>query len=250
VAEDNTINQRVIARMLEKQGHTAVMATNGKEALATLERECFEAVLMDVQMPEMDGIEATRAIRTQEEGTDRHVRIVAMTAHAMKGDRERCLDSGMDDYLSKPVQKAELIRVLDAAKAIKRDAVTSGTAPGRDEPVFDSALALERVDGEREFLGEIVRLFLADAPGRLAEIEQALAHHDAKELANAAHALKGATGCLGGLRASAAALQLESIATKGELSSAGGAVALLKQDLAELTSAISDFCAQEAHAIH
>jgi two-component system sensor histidine kinase/response regulator len=250
LAEDNPVNQRVALHMLAKQGHSVLAVVNGREVLDAIAQENFDLVLMDVQMPEMDGIEATRAIRTQEEGTDRHVRIVAMTAHAMKGDRERCLDSGMDDYLSKPVQKAELIRVLDVAKAIKRDAVTSGTAPGRDEPVFDSALALERVDGEREFLGEIVRLFLADAPGRLAEIEQALAHHDAKKLANAAHALKGATGCLGGLRASAAALQLESIATKGELSCAGGAVALLKQDLAELTSAISDFCAQEAHAIH
>ena len=106
----------------------------------------------------------------------------------------------MDDYLSKPVQKAELIRVLDAAKAIKRDAVTSGTAPGRDEPVFDSALALERVDGEREFLGEIVRLFLADAPGRLAEIRVerpgASLPERPKSWPNAAHGrCEGATGC-------------------------------------------------------
>jgi two-component system sensor histidine kinase/response regulator len=250
LAEDNPVNQRVALHLLAKQGHSVLAVVNGREVLDAIAQEHFDLVLMDVQMPEMDGIEATRAIRTQEEGTNRHVRIVAMTAHAMKGDRERCLDSGMDDYLSKPVQKSELIRVLDAAKAVKRDAVTSAMAPGRDAPVFDAALALERVDGEREFLEEIIRLFLADAPGRLAEVEQALAQHDAKKLANAAHALKGATGCLGGLRASAAALQLESIATKGELSSAGGAVALLKQDLAGLTSAISEFVAHEAHAIH
>ncbi len=249
LAEDNPVNQRVALHMLAKQGHSVLAVVNGREVLDAIARENFDLVLMDVQMPEMDGIEATRAIRTQEERADRHVRIVAMTAHAMKGDRERCLDSGMDDYLSKPVQKAELIRVLDSAKAIKRDAVASATAPGRDEPVFDGALALERVDGEREFLEEIVRLFLADVPGRLAEIEEALAHQDAKKLANAAHALKGATGCLGGLRASAAALRLESIATKGELPSAGGAVALLKQDLAELTSAISKFVSEESKTV-
>jgi two-component system sensor histidine kinase/response regulator len=201
-------------------------------------------------MPEMDGIEATRAIRTQEQGTGRHVRIVAMTAHAMKGDRERCLDAGMDDYLSKPVQKEELIRVLDSAKAAKSTTHLSPTVPGRDEPIFDLALALDRVDGEREFLKEVVRLFLADAPARIEDIEEALVRQDAQKIAGVAHTLKGATGCLGGSRASASALQLESIAAKGDLSSAGGAVALLKQDLAELTSAISEFVAEEGHAIH
>src|SRR5580704_11644449 len=111
-----------------------------------------------------------------------------------------------------------MMRVLAAAKAAKKTAANSGkrattespTVPGRDEPVFDLDLALDRVDGERDFLAEIVRLFLSDAPGRLAEVERALLHHDAKKLAAAAHSLKGATGCLGGLRASTTAWQLES----------------------------------------
>jgi signal transduction histidine kinase/CheY-like chemotaxis protein/HPt (histidine-containing phosphotransfer) domain-containing protein len=250
LAEDNPVNQRVALHLLAKQSYSVLAVVNGCEALDAIAQENFDLVLMDVQMPEMDGIEATRAIRTHEQGTGRHVRIVAMTAHAMKGDRERCLDAGMDDYLSKPVQKAELIRVLDAAKAAKSTTHLSPIIPGRDEPIFDVALALDRVDGEREFLKEVVRLFLADTPARIEDIEEALVRQDAQKIAGAAHTLKGATGCLGGSRASAAALQLETIATKGDLSSAGGAVALLKQDLAELTSAISEFVAEEAHAIH
>jgi two-component system, sensor histidine kinase and response regulator len=257
LAEDNPVNQRVALHFLAKEGHSAVAVVNGRETLDAIAKEHFDLVLMDVQMPEMDGLEATRAIRALETGTGRHLQIVAMTAHAMKGDRERCLDSGMDDYVSKPVQKAEILRVLAAAKAAKKSAANSGkraaalspTVSGRDEPVFDLDLALDRVDGERDFLAEIVRLFLSDAPGRLAEVERALLHHDAKKLAAAAHSLKGATGCLGGLRASTTAWQLESIALKGDLFVATAAVALLKHDLGDLTAAITEFVFEQSSAI-
>jgi two-component system sensor histidine kinase/response regulator len=113
LAEDNLVNQRVAVRLLEKRGHAVVIAADGNQALAALERETFDMVFMDVQMPEMGGFEATAEIRARERQTGRHIPVVAMTAHAMKGDRERCLEAGMDDYISKPIQADELIRVTD-----------------------------------------------------------------------------------------------------------------------------------------
>ncbi len=121
LVEDNPVNQRVALELLEKHGHTVFAVGNGKEALAALDCDNFDAVLMDVQMPEMNGLEATQAIRAREAGTDRHLPIVAMTAHAMAADRERCLAAGMDEYISKPIQTKELVRVLDtliAAEAV------------------------------------------------------------------------------------------------------------------------------------
>jgi two-component system sensor histidine kinase/response regulator len=112
LTEDNVINQRVARRMIEKAGHTVVIAGNGREALDWLSREEFDIVLMDVQMPEMDGLEATAAIRKRERGTGVHIPIIAMTAHAMKGDEERCLASGMDGYLAKPIRAPLLLDLL------------------------------------------------------------------------------------------------------------------------------------------
>jgi CheY-like chemotaxis protein len=113
LAEDNAVNQKLAARLLEKQGHQVTVTANGREALAALDRETFDAVLMDVQMPEMDGFEATAAIRIREQNTGAHLPIIAMTAHAMQGDRERCLAAGMDDYISKPINSGELIGILE-----------------------------------------------------------------------------------------------------------------------------------------
>jgi len=112
LVEDNLINQKVASRMLEKNGHAVVTVNNGREALNALTGQDFDAVLMDVQMPEMDGLEATAAIRANEEGTDRHLPILALTAHALTGDRQRCLDAGMDGYLAKPIQTAQLLQAL------------------------------------------------------------------------------------------------------------------------------------------
>jgi two-component system sensor histidine kinase/response regulator len=109
LAEDNPVNQRLVIRLLEKLGHQVAVANNGREALAALDTENFDLVLMDVQMPEMDGLEATTAIREKEKGSGTHQQIIALTAHAMKGDRERCLKAGMDGYLSKPVVSKDLI---------------------------------------------------------------------------------------------------------------------------------------------
>jgi signal transduction histidine kinase/ligand-binding sensor domain-containing protein/CheY-like chemotaxis protein len=130
LAEDNVVNQRLALRILEKQGHSVTVVGTGREALAALERASFDAVLMDVQMPEMDGIETTRAIRAREEGTGRHTPVIAMTAHAMTGDRDRCLACGMDDYVSKPIQRQDLLRALRNAARV----AGPPAGPGRLEP--------------------------------------------------------------------------------------------------------------------
>jgi two-component system sensor histidine kinase/response regulator len=112
LAEDNAVNQKIASRFLEKEGHRVTLASNGRQALAAIERENFDVVLMDVQMPEMDGFEATAAIRAQERDTGKRLPILAMTAHAMAGDRERCLAAGMDGYIAKPISASALIELL------------------------------------------------------------------------------------------------------------------------------------------
>ena len=123
VAEDNAVNQRLIVRLLEKRGHRVVLAGNGREALAALEKESFDLLLMDLQMPEMDGFGATAAIRESEKNSGKHLPIVALTAHAMKGDREKCLDSGMDGYLTKPIRPPELDEMLAGYLSKRREPV-------------------------------------------------------------------------------------------------------------------------------
>ena len=123
VAEDNPVNQRLVVRMLEKRGHRVVVAGNGQEALGALAKDTFDLVFMDVQMPQMDGIEATGLIRKQEMGTSRHQIVIALTAHAMKGDRERCLAGGMDDYLTKPIRPQELSAILEKYLALRKASV-------------------------------------------------------------------------------------------------------------------------------
>jgi signal transduction histidine kinase/DNA-binding response OmpR family regulator len=186
LAEDNVVNQRLAVSVLERRGHRVTVASNGREALAALDRQAFDLVLMDVQMPEMGGLEAAAAIRERERGTPSHVPIVAMTAHAMKGDRERCLAAGMDEYLTKPLDSRQLCLTVEslAAGAAAPPAVPAAPA------VSDRVLA--RVGGDRELLAEISRLFVDDAPRHLDRIRRALEMRDGEGLRRAAHGLKGA----------------------------------------------------------
>jgi signal transduction histidine kinase/DNA-binding response OmpR family regulator len=252
LAEDNPVNQRVALHILQKAGHSIVVVGNGRLAVEATGREAFDLVLMDVQMPEMDGLEATAAIRWREAQTGSHLPIIAMTAHAMKGDRERCLAAGMDDYVSKPVQPAQLLRVTQAHRPESQ--ANDHSAPvhqksdakgGAMLAVFDRQSALDRVDGDESILSEVVGLFMADVPNQLEALRQAVAAGDAKSLREIAHTLKGSAGCLGGLAAADAARRLEEAAKTGDLTAAAQHLFDLEREIRSFCDAISPLALQE-----
>jgi CheY-like chemotaxis protein len=228
LAEDNTVNQRLAVRILEKRGHSAVVACNGKEAVALVEREPFDLVLMDLEMPEMSGFEATAAIRARERQTGRHIPILALTAHAMKGDRERCLAAGMDGYVAKPIQSRELYQAIaelvPTAALAEKEAAPAPVVQDRNE-------ALEHVAGDVELLHELTEVFLKDCPRMIEDVIEGLCAGDAAKIKRGAHSIKGAVGILGGKAASEAALRLESIARQGDLRQAESAWHELRQAL-------------------
>ena len=192
LAEDNPVNQRLAASLLGRRGHKVTIASNGREALDAVTAQTFDIVLMDVQMPEMGGFEATAAIlKLEGERHARHVPIIAMTAHAMKGDRERCLAAGMDEYLTKPLDPRRLCALVEQmAGGAPASAAPIAGAPA--EPLAISMEVLARMGGDRELLAEISRLFVDDAPRHLEKIREALDARDGESLRRAAHGLKGA----------------------------------------------------------
>ena len=238
LAEDNAVNQRVVVRLLEKQKHQMTVTNDGAQALAAFDRGTFDLVLMDVQMPEMDGFEATRLIREREAGSGKRTPIVAMTAHAMKGDRERCIAAGMDDYVSKPVQRAELMRVLlwaaGGLPVVKREPMPPVAAS------LDRAGAIERLGGDEELFAEVAGLFLVDAPRLLDEIRQAIAAGDTGSVHRAAHGLKGAAGYVGGKPTADAAQDLENAAAAGELLNSPAAFERLANEVILLSAALAE----------
>ena len=232
LAEDNAVNRMVAVRTLEKRGHTVVVAVNGEEAVAAVARDSFDVILMDVQMPKMDGLEATQAIRKSEIGTGRHIPIIALTAHAMREDRERCISAGMDAYISKPFSAAALFETIEklhpmAGAAIPETPKRSGAV---DAPVDRSAL-LASVDGDVTLRNELITLFLEDQPRMVSEMQQAIRDGDAKSLARAAHALKGALGAMAALPAMKAADRVCNSAQGGDLTEAIAAHAELQSHL-------------------
>jgi two-component system sensor histidine kinase/response regulator len=234
LAEDNPVNQMVAMRMLKRMGHRVAVAANGQEVLDQLDSHLFDLVLMDVQMPVMGGFEATAQIRQREQRTGRHLPIVAMTAHAMKGDRERCLEAGMDDYLAKPIDQATLKAMLELwvtqpllvapgltpvdtpVAAVAAVAAVEPAKPIAPLPCFAADAALASLGGDAELLREILELFLADAPRGLRSLRDAWAVADSFALKLAAHSLKGATGNLRALEAQEALGTLEHLASVAE----------------------------------
>jgi CheY-like chemotaxis protein/HPt (histidine-containing phosphotransfer) domain-containing protein len=231
LAEDNAVNQKLALRLLEKQGHHVTVAGDGREALAALEQKPFDLVLMDVQMPEMNGFEATGAIRERERRREsgQHIPIIAMTAHAMKGDRERCLAAGMDDYVSKPIIARKLFEAIE--RLAPEVAQPPATAPA---PILDAHRVLDRVEGDTELLRELVAIFLEDCPRQLAEIEEAVGRRDLVALASAAHALKGSIGSFEAGPVFQSAKRLEEIGREGDL---GG----VDQAWSDLSDAVARF---------
>jgi PAS domain S-box-containing protein len=236
LAEDNPVNQMLATRVLEKLGHKVQVVNNGRDALARAKAEEFDVILMDVQMPEMDGLEATTAIRDAEAGTGKHVPIVAMTAHAMKGDREKCLSAGMDGYLSKPIRIDELKQAIEKTRNTGRsDEENSFRAIGQLESLLDSVL------GDRALLAEMAGLWLADSAKQESQIRNGLDSGDAIMVQRAAHAIKGSVGTFQASAAQDAANQLEMSAKNGDLVGARKAfetlsiqINLARQDLRQL----------------
>ncbi|MBA3886269.1 MAG: response regulator [Acidobacteria bacterium] len=220
LVEDNVVNQRVAAGLLARRGHHVTIANHGGEALALLERGTFDVVLMDLQMPVMGGVEATSAVRARERASGGHVRIVAMTAHAMTGDRERCLAAGMDDYLAKPIDP----RLLFEAVEQRQDEAPAERPQAAARPVaFDEEALLERVSGDAALMAEVIALFLDDCPNRLTAIRDAVTDRNADALRAAAHALRGAAGNLGAIALAEAASVAERVGAEARMDAAEGA---------------------------
>jgi two-component system, sensor histidine kinase and response regulator len=251
LAEDNAVNQKLAITLLQKRGHTVIATGNGKEALAALEQEDVDLVLMDVQMPVMDGFEAIRSIRDKERTTGSHIPIIALTAHAMKGDREKCLAVGADDYVSKPIRTADLLAAMDRARALKVGEPTSkapaahagGDAPPvSDVPVFDIKDALNRVEGDHELLEEIIRIFTGECSSNMDAIRQAFAAGDARLLERLAHTIKGASANLSAVSTSEVAFKLEKLASANDLAGAGEWIDKLQHEIDRLLPELALVC--------
>jgi CheY-like chemotaxis protein/HPt (histidine-containing phosphotransfer) domain-containing protein len=224
----------VALHTLEKQGHTVVVVDHGQAALTALAQAPFDLVLMDVQMPILDGLAATAAIRAQEQTQGTHVPIIAMTAHAMRGDRERCLAAGMDGYVTKPLKAADL------AAAIAQ--LLPGALPSQlpAAPPVDISAALRNVDGDQALLGDLFEAFQQDYPKQLAELRDAISTGNAAYTARVAHSLKGAIGYFGAQRAAALAAQLETLGRQAALEDAASILQQLEQEWGRISAFVAE----------
>ncbi len=249
VAEDNQVNQKVAVKMLERLGYKADVAANGLEAVEALSRIPYSAVLMDVQMPEMDGYEATTEIRRREESEGRHTPVIAMTANAMQGDRERALEAGMDDYVSKPVKAEELDAVLERwllqdEEKVEPDTSAPGAGNGTvtpngsiDRSVLEGLRELQE-EGEPDILKELIELFLEDVPPQLKVLREAEERNDAKSVERIAHTLKGSCGNLGAVRMAATCAELEEIGGSGDLATAPALISRLEEEFGRVCAVL------------
>jgi PAS domain S-box-containing protein len=239
VAEDSPVNLKLIVRLLEKRGHSVESAGNGREILRSLERRPFDLVLMDIQMPEMDGLEATAAIRESEKTSGEHIPIIAMTAHAMKGDRERCIDAGMDAYVSKPVRAGELFETIER---VVPTAVRGGLGMPRESAsseIIDWAGALKHFEGDVELLKEIAAMFVEESPLAMHKVKDALMRGDSNALERAAHTIKGSVGNFVAKPALQAAQRIEQIGRDGNMGEAEEACKALEAELDRLIPALA-----------
>jgi PAS domain S-box-containing protein len=240
LAEDNLVNQKLAVRILEKRGHRVAVAGNGREALAAVAGRPFDVVLMDLEMPDLGGLEATALLRQGEQGTGRHLPVIALTAHAMKGDRERCLGAGMDGYVTKPLRAEELFQALN-------EVLTAAAPPSRKEEatmsadaVMDYDAALSHVGGDPELLRELAGVFLGEVPGMRDAVAEALQARDAGRLKRAAHTLKGSASTFGAQTVFQAARRLEEMGAGKNLGGADEAWAELRTALDRLCEALRD----------
>ena len=257
LAEDNPVNQTVAVRLLKKQGHRVVVAGNGREAVELSANRYFDIVLMDVQMPILDGFQATLEIRKRERETKDHIPIIAMTAHAMKGDRERCLQSGMDGYVSKPVRSADLLAAIEATMARARRAAppsqsleaavpqpsekaTCSPAEPEASLIVDWQVVLSRMDDDEELLREVVQIFISESDQMLADVRDALRSASPSEVRRTCHFLKGAVSYFTTKEPYQCAFALETMGAEENLGAAQAVFDRLETSITQLRTCLED----------
>ena len=247
LAEDNEVNRMVARTMLDRLGHDVDEVRHGKEALEALQSQQYDLVFMDVQMPVMNGLEATKAIRLFE-GERRHTPLIAMTAYAMKGDRERCLAVGMDDYVSKPVRETELREVIERWTPSTAKGTASGGAVVRVEATqpIDLDKLWEIAMDDPVLMAELIKLFLADAPQRLGRLRQAIDEKQQRTVVEIAHGLRGASRSLAAEKLGELFHAVEEISGAGKLDEAGSKVAEAEAEFARLQEFLSGVDLQKA----
>ena len=249
LAEDAYVNQRVVLGVLEREGHRVTIAANGREALDAWKQGDFDVVLMDIQMPEMDGFEATAAIRQaeQQRGDGSRTPIIAMTAAAMLDDRQRCLDSGMDDYISKPFHWDDLSRVLAANRGAPAPTHQGGQAPldqpsAPETPLVDFNAAAQRVHDDHEMVRELAMILAGEAPGMLEALRNSLAHRDWRTLHRTAHSLKGSAAIFNSSKVVDLARTLEAAAAAEDLAQSSQLVQQLGPACQAMVDALQHGC--------
>jgi PAS domain S-box-containing protein len=240
VVEDNLVNQTLARRLLEKRGHSVVVTSDGEEALVTLKGQPFDVVLTDVQMPRMDGIQLTGEIRARERQTGGHIPIVGMSAHAMKGDRERFLEAGMDSYVAKPVRPKDLFKAVENWAATTPTMDSSAPAARSAAEAMDRNVARERLGDDSELLVELAGLFLDECPRLLSEVRCAVARRDGPALERAADSLRGSVANFAAATVMEAATALAQMGRQGHWEPAPDACAALEAEIEGLREALAD----------
>lgn len=238
LAEDNPINQKVVARILEKSGHILTIAQNGQEALSMFQARSFDLIFMDVQMPGVDGLTATRQIRELERGKGSHIPIIALTAHALKGDKERCLQAGMDGYLSKPVSRRAIEEAIAQFVGSERKSCSAHEESSISTATWDPARALERLGGDEALLNELIGIFLEETPKQLTILDQSIAASDFPLIERTAHTLKGELSYLGLSEIAENCRVLEGLGREQRLAEAVEVLRTLNSELAGAIAAL------------
>jgi CheY-like chemotaxis protein/HPt (histidine-containing phosphotransfer) domain-containing protein len=249
LAEDNAVNQKLAVRLLQQMGYRADIAGNGLEALESIERQPYDVVLMDVQMPDMDGLEASRQICAKWPREERP-RIIAMTANAMTGDREICLEAGMDDYITKPIRVNELVAALAQCKPRPSknkpaEEAVGGAAPGDGTNAIPPATVIEMTTLEQlrttmgaDFAKELIELFLKDTPKLLDEIRENVAAHNGERVRRAAHTIRSNSATVGAMAFAGLAKEMEALCKAGELERAYERASQLEADFSHVKRAL------------
>jgi CheY-like chemotaxis protein len=230
IAEDNIVNQRVALAILSKKGFKADAVSNGREVLKSLKKIPYNLILMDVQMPELDGIKTTFLIRNKEKETGMHIPIIAMTAHAFKEDMEKCFSAGMDDYITKPVNPSELFRAISKQITGLKIPENKISIPKDDKQIFDKKDFLKRVDGDDELAKELLEIYLKNASLLIENLKLAFQEGNLNKIKILSHTLKGSSANIGAKSVNFRVTEIENLVREGKLEDIGSAIKLLEKE--------------------